>query len=93
MLETALQRSILFGYIGINGGYGKEPAFLRGVDRLGCRFVADVHCVKQFICRTLIPRCWTGMDMANGHGIAKPNAFRYGLTSGRPRKRQKPGSG
>jgi hypothetical protein len=23
------------------------------------------------------------MDMANGHGIAKPNAFRYGLTSGR----------
>jgi hypothetical protein len=44
MLETALQRSIRFGYIGINGGYGKEPVFLRGVDRLGCRFVADVHC-------------------------------------------------
>jgi len=44
MLETALQCSIRFGYIGINGGYGKEPAFLRGVDRLGCRFMADVHC-------------------------------------------------
>jgi hypothetical protein len=33
------------------------------------------------------------MDTANGHGIAKLNAFRYGLTSGRPRKRQKPGNG
>lgn len=44
MLETALQRGIRFGYVGIDGGYGKEPAYLRGVDRLGCRFVADVHC-------------------------------------------------
>lgn len=44
LLETALQRGIRFGYVGIDGGYGKEPAFLRDVDRLGCRFVADVHC-------------------------------------------------
>jgi len=44
MLETAQQRGVEFGYVGIDGGYGKEPAFLRGVDHLGCRFVADVHC-------------------------------------------------
>ncbi|MGH6821106.1 MAG: transposase [Methylocella sp.] len=31
-------------WTGIDGGYGKEPAFLHGVDGLNCRFVADVHC-------------------------------------------------
>jgi SRSO17 transposase len=44
MLKTAKQRGIQFGYVGIDGGYGKEPAFLRGVNKQGCRFVADVHC-------------------------------------------------
>ncbi|MDD2661074.1 MAG: transposase [Methylococcales bacterium] len=28
----------------LDGGYSKEPAFLRGVDEQGCRFVADAHC-------------------------------------------------
>jgi SRSO17 transposase len=44
MLKIAQQRGIQFGYVGIDGGYGKEPAFLRSVDEQGCRFVADVHC-------------------------------------------------
>lgn len=44
MVETAIDRGIRFGYVGVDGGYGKEPAFLRGLDGLGCRFVADVHC-------------------------------------------------
>ncbi len=44
MLEIARQRGIQFGYVSIDGGYGKEPAFLRAVDAQGCRFVADVHC-------------------------------------------------
>jgi SRSO17 transposase len=35
---------VRFGFLGVDGGYGKEPAFLRAVDRLGCRFVADVRC-------------------------------------------------
>ena len=43
MLETAFQRGIDFGFVGVDGGYGKEPAFLRAGDRFGCRFVADVH--------------------------------------------------
>lgn len=51
-LEIARQRGIQFGYVGIDGGYGKEPAFLRGVDAQGCRFVTDVHCVKRFIYKT-----------------------------------------
>ncbi len=44
MLEVALARGLRFGYVGIDGGYGKDPAFLRNMARLGCRFVADVHC-------------------------------------------------
>lgn len=43
MLKTAQQRGVQFGYVGIDGGYGKEPAFLRGIDAHRCRFVADVH--------------------------------------------------
>lgn len=34
---------IQFGYVGIDGGYGKEPAFFAGIDEQGCRLVADVH--------------------------------------------------
>lgn len=44
MLESARQRGVEFGYVAIDGGYGKEPAFLRSVDEQDCRFVADVHC-------------------------------------------------
>jgi SRSO17 transposase len=43
MVETAIRRGIRFGYVGVDGGYGKEPAFLRGLDGLGCHFVAGVH--------------------------------------------------
>jgi len=43
MIETALQHGVRFGYVAIDTGYGKDAAFLRGVDNLGCTFVADVH--------------------------------------------------
>lgn len=43
MLESARQPGVQFGSVGIDGGYGKEPAVLRGVDEPGCRLVADVH--------------------------------------------------
>jgi len=44
MVATAQRRGLRFRYVGVDGGYGKEPAFLYGLDGLGCRFVADVHC-------------------------------------------------
>jgi len=50
MIETAKQREVRIGYIGIDGGYGKDPRFLRGIDNLGHTFVADVHC-RQMIYR------------------------------------------
>lgn len=62
MLAVARQRGIQFGYVGIDGGYGKEPAFLRGVDEQGCRFVADVHCTQSIYLQDpepLVPE-WSG---------------------------------
>ena len=56
------QRGIQFGYVGIDGGYGKEPVFLRGVDEQGCRFVADVHCDQTIYLQDpepLVPE-WSG---------------------------------
>lgn len=50
MIETAKQRKVRFGYVGIDGGYGKDSGFLRGIDNLGHTFVADVHC-RQMIYR------------------------------------------
>lgn len=32
MIETAKQHKVRFGYVGIDGGYGKDPALLRGID-------------------------------------------------------------
>ena len=32
-----------FAWVGADGGYGKEPAFLRGLEGMGERFVVDIH--------------------------------------------------
>src|SRR5437764_14197785 len=40
---AARARGMRFGWIGVDGGYGKEPAFLRALDDMGETFVADVH--------------------------------------------------
>ena len=69
MLEIARQRGIQFGYVGIDGGYGKEPAFLRGVDEQGCRFVADVHCDQTIYLQDpepLMPE-WSGRGRQPRH--------------------------
>lgn len=49
MLKISQQRGIQFGYVGIDDGYGKQPAYLRAVDEQGCRFVANVHCCHSMI--------------------------------------------
>ena len=62
MLEIATQRGIQFGYVSIDGGYGKEPAFLRGVDEQGFRFVADIHCDQTIYLQDPEPQVpeWSG---------------------------------
>lgn len=62
MVESAIARGIRFGYVGVDGGYGKEPAFLRGLDKLNCRFVADVHCDQSIYLQNPDPGvpAWSG---------------------------------
>lgn len=69
MLEVARQRGIQFGYVGIDGGYGKEPAFLRSVDEQGCRFVADVHCDQTIYWQDPEPQVpdWSGRGRKPSH--------------------------
>ena len=73
MLKVALQRNIRFGYVGIDDGYGKEPAFLRDVDRLGCRFVADVHCDQTIYLQDPEPKVpnWKGRGKRPKHHKAQ----------------------
>jgi SRSO17 transposase len=47
MVRTARTRGMRFGWVGVDGGYGKEPAFLRALDDMGETFVADVHCDQR----------------------------------------------
>jgi SRSO17 transposase len=67
-----------FCWVGVDGGYGKEPAFLRALDDLGETFVADVHCDQ---------RVWTeppGLHIpaakAKGRPPSKQHAAADGIT-------------
>lgn len=43
MVVQARQNGVRFSWVGVDGGYGKEPAFLRRLADQGEVFVADVH--------------------------------------------------
>ena len=43
MVRHQRQQGIQFAWVGADGGYGKEPAFLRGWDDMDEIFVVDVH--------------------------------------------------
>src|SRR3954463_1682938 len=47
MVRAARTRGMRFGWVGVDGGYGKGPAFLRALDDMGETFVADVHCDQR----------------------------------------------
>jgi len=47
MVVQARQNGVRFRWVGVDGGYGKEPAFLRRLEDYGEVFVADVHKDQQ----------------------------------------------
>jgi SRSO17 transposase len=47
MVRAARTRGMRFGWVGVDGGYGKEPAFLHALDDMGETFVVDVHCDQR----------------------------------------------
>ena len=44
MVEHQRRIGVRFSWVGADGFYGNDPAFLRGVDAMGEMFVVDVHC-------------------------------------------------
>jgi SRSO17 transposase len=47
MVRDARRRGLRFRWVGLDGGYGKEPWLLRALDRDGEVWVADVHCDQR----------------------------------------------
>jgi SRSO17 transposase len=43
IVRRARERGVRFSHVGVDAGYGKEPAFLRALDEANEVFVADVH--------------------------------------------------
>jgi len=78
MIEKALQHGVRFGYVAIDAGYGKDAAFLWGVDNLGCTFVADVHCKQMIYLEDPAPHIpdWNGGGRRPTHLRAKSEAIR-----------------
>ena len=48
MVNEARTNGVRFAWVVADGGYGKEPAFLRGLDDAGLPFVVDVHKDQRF---------------------------------------------
>lgn len=47
MVVHARRNSVRFSWVGVDAGYGKEPAFLRRLEQAGEVFMADVHKNQQ----------------------------------------------
>lgn len=47
MIAQARRNGVRFSWVGVDGGYGKEPAFLRRLEDHGEVFVAEVHRDQQ----------------------------------------------
>jgi len=47
MVEHQRRIGVRFSWVGADGFYGNDPAFLRGVDAMGEMFVVDVHCDQR----------------------------------------------
>jgi hypothetical protein len=64
-LEMVRQQKALglrYAWVGADGGYGKEPAFLRGLEAMGEVFVVDIHKDQQIYLedpRPIIPESTT----------------------------------
>lgn len=56
MVVHARDNGVRFSWVGVDGGYGKEPGFLRRLEDHGEVFVADVHKDQQIYLQDPDPR-------------------------------------
>lgn len=87
MVDEAVRRGVRFGAIAVDGGYGKEPAFLRQLDRRRQRFVADVHCDQHVYLEDPRPAVPAGSGRGRQPRPEPHKPRRYAWTTGvRPRR-------
>jgi SRSO17 transposase len=56
MVQGARKNGVRFSWVGVDGGYGKEPAFLRRLEDCGEVFVAEIHKSQQIYLADPDPR-------------------------------------
>lgn len=56
MVQSARKNGVRFSWVGVDGGYGKEPAFLRRLEDHGEVFVAEIHKSQQIYLEDPDPR-------------------------------------
>ncbi len=47
MVAHQQAQGVRFAWVGADGFYGQDPAFIRGVEAMDKVFVADVHCEQR----------------------------------------------
>ena len=78
MVRAARAWGMRFGWVGVDGGYGKEPACLRALDDMGETFVADVHGTQRVW--TAPPGLHVPAQKATGRPPSKQHASVDGIT-------------
>src|SRR5215203_5438939 len=73
MVVLARQNGMRFHWVGVDGGYGKDPAFLRRLEDQGEVFVADVHKDQQIYPEDPAP-CVPEKKGSRGHKPTLPQA-------------------
>lgn len=73
MVVQARQNGVRFRWVGVDGGYGKEPAFLRRLEDHGEVFVADVHKDQQIYLEDPAP-CLPEKKGRRGRKPTRPQA-------------------
>jgi len=73
MVVAARQNGVRFHWVGVDGGYGKDPAFLRRLEDQGEVFVADVHKDQQIYPEDPAP-CVPEKKGSRGHKPTLPQA-------------------
>ena len=78
MVQHNRRLGIRFAWVGMDGGYGKEPALLRALDRAHEVFMADVHKDQQVYLEDPRPHvpAWTGRGRQPTRAAAQTPAQR-----------------
>jgi SRSO17 transposase len=66
LVRQQRELGVRFNWVNVDGGYGKEPAFLRALDDMGEKFVADIHRTQ----RVWEENPWPCVPLPGRHGRA-----------------------